>query len=58
MQNVTLAPGATWVNVLSTIANHRSDPHDYGAFGQELPATYSIGDLYLLKVEVGCACML
>jgi hypothetical protein len=54
-QNVTLAPGATWLTVLSTIANHRSDPKDYGPFGQELPATYSIGDLHVLKAYTGSA---
>ncbi len=35
VQNVTLAPGATWLTVLSTISNHRSDLKDYGAFGRK-----------------------
>ena len=44
--NVTLAPDAAVVNVEATLNNNRSDTTDYGAKGQELPATYSIGDLY------------
>lgn len=55
VQNITLAPGATWISATATIFVSRADQTDYGARGQELPATYSIGDLHNLKSYTGAA---
>lgn len=54
-QHVSLAPGATAVNVSATIVIDRSDHTDYGGHGQELPASYGIGDLSQLVSYIGDA---
>lgn len=54
-QDITLAPGATWLNGRATLFNARSDHTDYGVHGQELPATYTIGDLHNLVAYTGNA---
>jgi hypothetical protein len=43
------------VRVRYRLTNHRSDLTQYGAFGQELPAVYSIGTLYRLVTYDGDA---
>lgn len=52
---VTLAPGARAATVHATLRNARADATDYGAFAQELPALYGIGDLHVLRTYRGGA---
>mmetsp|Transcript_4469 Transcript_4469/g.10850 ORF Transcript_4469/g.10850 Transcript_4469/m.10850 type:complete len:245 (+) Transcript_4469:281-1015(+) len=50
-QTLHLDGTALWVH--NVLRNNRSDHVDYGAFGQELPAAYSIGELYRLVSYTG-----
>lgn len=53
VREITLWEGVPVAHVRATLVNNRSDHTDYGPFGQELPAVYTIGSMSKLFTYTG-----